>query len=401
MPPAHQALLTGYNEDTGERDTVNTSGKMYGEYLQLNTLLNCQKLATEEGDRTRVHDEHLFIVTHQAYELWFKQILLEIDSIRELFGPKSMNEAQMLKIISRLNRCVAIWRLLLDQVMVLETMTPLDFLDFRSHLSPASGFQSLQFRLMENKLGLKQLNRVRYNRSHYMEVFKDEESCKALIASEEEPSLLDMLERWLSRTPGLEPNQFNFWKRFQTSVHIMLEDIRYDADNVLDKQLKQEMLEDAERQREVFETLFDIDQHNILVARGERRMSHQALQGAMMIYLYRDEPRFNQPYQLLTLLMDLDSLMSKWRYNHVLMVQRMLGNKPGTGGSSGYHYLRSTVSDKYRVFIDLFNLSSFLIERRYIPPLTAVMKRRLSVMEDQILKQNGVEQDQAGKQEEE
>nr|XP_023018705.1 tryptophan 2,3-dioxygenase-like [Leptinotarsa decemlineata] len=97
-----------------------------------------------------------------------------------------------------------------------------------------------------------------------------------------------------------------------------------------------------------------------------------------MITFYRDEPRFSQPHQILTLLMDIDSLITKWRYNHMLMVQRMIGaTQLGTGGSSGYQYLRSTLSDRYKVFVDLFNLSTFLIPRSYIPPLDDNMKNHL------------------------
>lgn len=96
-----------------------------------------------------------------------------------------------------------------------------------------------------------------------------------------------------------------------------------------------------------------------------------------MIYFYRDEPRFNQPFQILQLLMDIDSHLIKWRYNHLMMVQRMIGSKMGTGGTSGYQYLRSTVSDRYKVFVDLFNLSNFLIPRDRIPPLSSSMKVRL------------------------
>ncbi|KAG8239902.1 hypothetical protein J437_LFUL019496 [Ladona fulva] len=120
-------------------------------------------------------------------------------------------------------------------------------------------------------------------------------------------------------------------------------------------------------------------------SRGERRFSHKALQGAIMITFYRDEPRFSQPHQLLTLLMDIDSLITKWRYNHVIMVQRMIGSQHlGTGGSSGYQYLRSTLSDRYKVFLDLFNLSTFLIPRTHIPPLTKGMKNKLSMRDDEL-----------------
>ncbi|XP_037086365.1 tryptophan 2,3-dioxygenase-like [Pollicipes pollicipes] len=91
------------------------------------------------------------------------------------------------------------------------------------------------------------------------------------------------------------------------------------------------------------------------------------------------EPRFNQPYQLINLLMDIDELLIKWRNNHVQIVQRMIGSQQvGTGGSSGYQYLRATVSDRYKVFLDLFNLSTFLIPRQYVPPLSRAMQFRLS-----------------------
>ena len=91
-------------------------------------------------------------------------------------------------------------------------------------------------------------------------------------------------------------------------------------------------------------------------------------------------PRFSQPHQILAALMDIDSLITKWRYNHVLMVQRMIGSQQlGTGGSSGYQYLKSTLSDRYKVFLDLFNLSTFLIPRHMIPSLTKQMKTKLSI----------------------
>lgn len=134
------------------------------------------------------------------------------------------------------------------------------------------------------------------------------------------------------------------------------------------------------KQKETFDSIMDADMHKACVNRGERRLKHEAFQGALMIALYRDEPRFHQPFQILTLLTDIDSLLTKWRYNHVMIVQRMIGSKTGSGGSSGYLYLRSTVSDRYKVFIDLFNLSTFLLPRPYIPPLTNKMKKRLSII---------------------
>jgi tryptophan 2,3-dioxygenase len=103
-------------------------------------------------------------------------------------------------------------------------MTPLDFMDFRDHLSPASGFQSMQFRLLENKLGVKSENRVKYN-EHYMKVFADdEEKLSEIVKSENEPTLCELVQRWLERTPGLEEDGFNFWGKFQDSVKALLDE---------------------------------------------------------------------------------------------------------------------------------------------------------------------------------
>ncbi|CAH1778039.1 unnamed protein product [Owenia fusiformis] len=371
----------------GDQSGVNNvikGSRVYGEYLQLNKVLDAQDLASSKAGKP-VHDEHLFIITHQAYELWFKQIILEVDSVRQMFASSVLDEKHTLRIISRLNRIVLILNLLVDQFVILETMTPLDFMEFRGHLAPASGFQSLQFRLLENKLGIKQENRVRYNQQHYMEVFHDDPSVKALEDSVSSPSLLDLVQSWLSRTPGLELEGFNFWEKFEQAANWWLDEEFYQsAQDATDPDIKKMKMDEYKKQKETFESIFNEEVYEMAIKRGERRLSHKAFQGAMMIFLYRDEPRFHQPSQLLSLLMDIDSLLTKWRYNHVMLVQRMLGSKVGTGGSSGYQYLRSTVSDRYKVFVDLFNLSTYLIPVNYIPPLTFIMKTRLSIATDNL-----------------
>ncbi|CAG7821108.1 unnamed protein product [Allacma fusca] len=359
-----------------------SEGLLYGEYLQLDKVLDAQRLVSAEHNN-EVHDEHLFIITHQAYELWFKQILFEVDSIRELFIQTELDERRMLEILKRTQRCVLILKLLVDQVMILETMTPLDFMEFRHYLSPASGFQSLQFRLLENKLGVRQENRAKYNQAHYLNVFSDGPQAKQLRDSEIEPSLCDLVQRWLERTPGLEEVGFNFWQKYQKVVEKVLDVEEQNAKRETNnEQVRATLLHNISKKKEQFESVFDPKIHDALVQRGERRFSHKALRGAILITFYRDEPRFNQPHQLLTALTDIDALITKWRYNHVMLVQRMLGSQQlGTGGSSGYHYLRSTLSDRYKVFLDLFNLSTFLIPRAFIPPLTQQMRYRLSLVE--------------------
>ncbi|XP_063413198.1 tryptophan 2,3-dioxygenase-like isoform X1 [Mytilus trossulus] len=385
----------------GQQPKMNGVPDSYREYLQLEKLLKCQTMSSSIAGKP-VHDEHLFIITHQAYELWFKQILFEVDSVRESFMMPVLDENQMLKIVNRLSRVVLILKLMVDQFMILESMTPLDFLEFRQHLSSASGFQSLQFRLMENKLGIKEENRVKYNQQHYMKVFKDEESKQMLADSITSPPLLTLLEKWLERTPGLtdhEKADFNFWERYKTAVYQWIEnDWHTPYMEEKDPKQKEILLAEYNKQKDSFESIFTAEKYNVYVERGERRINHKAFQGALMISLYRDEPRFNQPFQMITLLMDIDSLITKWRYNHVMMVQRMIGSKIGTGGSSGYHYLRSTISDRYKVFVDLFNLSTFLIPRQYIPPLTRSMKRTLSTVSTSRLPETEELSDQLDKQ---
>lgn len=117
------------------------------------------------------HEEHLFIVMHQTYELWFKQILHELDSIIELFGRATLPERFMAIVVNRLERTVSILKILVDQVTILETMDPLDFLEFREKLSPASGFQSVQFRVLENRLGMFQDSRIQYQVIIYQFLF--------------------------------------------------------------------------------------------------------------------------------------------------------------------------------------------------------------------------------------
>ena len=119
----------------------------------------------------------LFIIVHQTYELWFKQLLFELDSVLETFSQNHIDESQMGTAVARLERIVSIQKYINGQVDVLETMTPLDFLDFREYLYPASGFQSFQWRCLETKLGLKAEQRLVYNQQpFYSQLQQDQQS---------------------------------------------------------------------------------------------------------------------------------------------------------------------------------------------------------------------------------
>ncbi|KAG8454013.1 hypothetical protein GDO86_000587 [Hymenochirus boettgeri] len=376
------SLEDNKNEDKSQEglNKASKGGLIYGDYLQLDKVLTAQELQSEKKGN-KIHDEHLFIITHQAYELWFKQILWELDSVREIFQNGHVrDERNMLKVVTRIHRISMILKLLVEQFSVLETMTAMDFFDFRDYLAPASGFQSLQFRLLENKIGVPEILRVPYNRRHYRDNFKGETN-ELLLKSEQEPTLLGLVEAWLQRTPGLEEEGFNFWGKLETNIYRGIEEELQTAKGKPDSEDKEELLAELQKQKEIFTALFDEKRHEHLLSKGERRLSYKALKGALMIYFYREEPRFQVPFQLLSSLMDIDTLMTKWRYNHVCMVHRMIGSKAGTGGSSGYHYLRSTVSDRYKVFVDLFNLSTYLVPRHWVPRLNPSIHKFLFTAE--------------------
>lgn len=352
-------------------------GVYYHDYLQLAKVLNAQTPRSKEHG-VEAHDETLFIIVHQVYELWFKQILHEIKSIINIFSSNFIEERDLGIVVNRLNRVTEIQKILIDQIRILETMSPADFLEFRGFLTPASGFQSVQFRVLENYLGLPNSHRVHYHNTSYLNYFKEDHQTQ-LEETMEQQSLLQLVVAWLERTPFIEFGEFDFWKEYRLAVEKMLDaDREMTMSNpLLDDTSRTEQLKSHEKTEMAFQALFDEEKYNQLYEKGEKRLSYRACKAALFIYLYRDQPVLNLPYRFLTLLTDIDELLTTWRYRHVMMVQRMIGVKLGTGGSSGYYYLKSTLSDNYKVFLDLFHLSTYLIPHSKLPVLTDDVKRNL------------------------
>ncbi|HEY5890944.1 MAG TPA: tryptophan 2,3-dioxygenase family protein [Acidimicrobiia bacterium] len=340
----------------------------YGDYLQLDKLLDAQSLESTKAGQTE-HDEMLFIIVHQAYELWFKQILWELDDLLRMFSREAVAEGDMGRVVSRLRRITEIQKLLIQQISVLETMTPLDFLDFRDRLFPASGFQSAQFRKVENKLGMRREDRMLFEGGAYVERF-DEDDRKAVEATEQGATLFDKVEEWLERTPFLEHGQFNFWEAYQEAVRQRLNadrDVVASNPNLTAEQ-KEGQLKDFEVTMRQYESVFDESKHDSVSKRGERKFSHRAFQAALFINLYRDLPALQEPHRMLELLMDLDEGFTAWRYRHAQMALRMIGRRIGTGGSAGAKYLEKS-AERSKVFSDLFNVTTFLVPHRDRPEL--------------------------------
>lgn len=242
-----------------------------------------------------------------------------------------------------------------------------------------ASLQSVQFRLVENKLGLPQSARLAYGHRGYCTYLAGKDAGK-VQESEKEPSLHDLVEAWLERTPFLAIGTFNWWKHYEGAVKHMLDEderaIRANSHMIAAEMLAAQ-LKELEAQREHYAALFNEDKYKVLQEKGERRLSYRAMQAALLITLYQTEPILHLPYKLISTLVDIDENFTLWRYRHALMVHRQLGLKMGTGGSSGYHYLRAT-AERHKIFQDLTNMATFLIPRALLPPLPEDVKAKLT-----------------------
>jgi tryptophan 2,3-dioxygenase len=254
----------------------------YSSYLALDEVLGAQR------PRSHEHDEMLFIVIHQVYELWFKQLLHELGELQARLEAGDTPHA-----VRTLRRILTILKVVVAQIDVLETMTPSQFTSFRARLDAASGFQSAQFRLIEAVLGRRDRRVV----EHYPEGSPEREE---IAAAMRRPSLFDSFLRYLAEHGHAIP--------------------------------------EGVARRDVGEPL---------------RQSEEVQD--LLLRVYRDD---SGPATVCEHLVDLDEGVQEWRYRHVKMVERTIGARSGTGGSSGAAYLRTTVG--HPAFPDLWAIRSQL-----------------------------------------
>jgi tryptophan 2,3-dioxygenase len=335
----------------------------YGDYLQLNKVLEAQHPKSDEAGAP-AHDEMLFIITHQAYELWFKQMVHELNSIRHILAKPSINDnsSDIYTVVHRLKRISSIWDLCIKQIDVIETMTPLDFLDFRDYLRPASGFQSFMFKTLEVLMGLTYENR--FGKAFYQQHLQPAH-IKQLADLEKEPSLLLLIEKWLRRMPFFNRQYWGLAEEMPLTAHEHPFWMNYRSI------YKNAVLRDEEEQLKAFDRYFMDDREDT-----GSRLSCRANRAALFILLYRDFPLLTMPFQLLDTLILIDELMSTWRTRHINMVLRMLGARKGTGGSSGASYLKAS-RDKHYVFSELAAINTFLIERKSLPAIPEELSNHL------------------------
>lgn len=357
-------------------DDKKPPGLYYREYLQLDKILEAQELESEKVGKP-AHDEMLFIITHQTYELWFKQIVFEFHEVIRILSEDVVEDKKMGRMLHLLARIKTIQRVLIEQIEVIETITPLDFLEFRDLLVPASGFQSIMFKRIEIMMGIRMENRIPTDCAFFKTRLSYSDQ-KRLADVEERANLLELVDQWLQRAPLYNVEGFDFWQSYSEAVEKMLasdaEIIR--ANRTLSDKDKQAQLHEIEKTHSRFKSMLDEGEYEKLRSEGEFRFSHKGFLAALFINLYRDEPLLYTGFRFLTLLVDIDSLFTRWRQRHAVMVHRMLGTKIGTGGSSGTGYLEATTA-KNRVFLDLFNLSTLLIPREDLPPLRKDVRKEL------------------------
>ncbi|QYO67667.1 tryptophan 2,3-dioxygenase [Leptolyngbya sp. 7M] len=235
----------------------------YNKYLKVRELIQLQETLSEPAS----HDELLFIIIHQTYELWFKQLLHELDACIGW-----IDEGRLFRANHSLRAAVSIEKILVTQIHILETMAPIGFLEFRDKLNPASGFQSMQFRELEFSSGAKD--------ERILESFKEDEfAYERLKKRFISPSLAD-----------------TFWSLLQ--------------------------------------------RNGFAVATNEERV-------AAIVEILTHPEKYADIYNMQDLLIEHDELIISWRYNHIQMVERMLGMKRGTGGSDGVGYLMTTLKKKF------------------------------------------------------
>jgi tryptophan 2,3-dioxygenase len=259
----------------------------YNKYLRVPDLITLQDCLSDPVH----HDELLFITIHQAYELWFKVVLLEIDQAITL-----MNEDRPAAAERALRRIVEIEKLLVNQIHILETMSPISFLEFRDQLNPASGFQSMQFREIEFSSGLKD--------AHILSEFRND------------PFAYDRLSLRFSQ-PGLGEAFYGLLRR-----------------KGLDAPADDDAIDETERKQRY----------------GQRTR-------AVLELLTHFEERYEE-FKLGEALLEHDEFFSLWRSHHIKMVERMVGAKRGTGGSEGIGYLRTTLDKKF--FPELWEARTYL-----------------------------------------
>jgi tryptophan 2,3-dioxygenase len=354
-----------------------TAAPNYADYLKLDQLLGLQSgIDPDESDL--IPDELLFIVVHQALELWFKIVLRELRLARNNLAEPKVPENRIPHVVHHLRRVNRVLELAIDHFKVMETLTPQDFLGFREKITPASGFQSAQMREIEILLGIGDEQRVRYGKvdplSHLKDLAEASPRAKAnwarIQATLAEKTLQSALRDWLYRTPihGSKPGDADDTAVVDRFIDEYL--TQYDA--LLDRQatsLEKNLPDPGDARKRLNQSKAATARHLRAedVDLEERARTGRIRAGLLFVESYRDLPLLAWPRLLIDTVVELEQLLLLWRSRHARMVERMIGRRVGTGGSSGVDYLDKTT--KIRIFTDLWAIRTVLIPKADLPKL--------------------------------
>lgn len=350
----------------------------YWDYLKLDQLLSLQG-GLEEHDGQVEPDELHFIIVHQAFELWFKLVLRELRLARDYLAAPRVAEEAIPHVVHHLGRVNEIFRLLVDQFAIMETLTPQDFLAFRDKLVPASGFQSFQMREIELVLGLEDAQRVVEGGLDPMRTLErmarqspgGAGAWAKIDAARRETTLLDGLRRWLHRTPiqGSSPGD----PGDEDAVDAFLADYlaRLEGTGGLAATKLKEIpgTDAAETDRRIAAGQSQARTFLLALDRpeAERARVKRTRAGLVFIESYRRLPLLAWPRLLIDTVVELEEQLVLWRTRHARMVERVIGRRVGTGGSSGVDYLDQTA--RYRIFGELWTVRTLLLPRDDLPAL--------------------------------
>jgi tryptophan 2,3-dioxygenase len=353
--------------------------RTYWDYLQLPELLNLQ--AGFEADEQHLDPDELhFILVHQTMELWFKLLLSEVRLARDHLAAPHVDEEHIPLVVHHLRRIHSILELCTQQFKVVETLTPQDFLEFRDKLIPASGFQSFQLREIEVLLGLEDSQREMEGFGDPLEAIRrlaGDSAGGAMATSRieqarEELHLRSALRRWLYRTPiqGSEPDDPGDAAAVTQFINEYLVAMADQGDKVSEQLVKSGVItkevadeKGAATHEAAHDFLFaeDIDD-------AETRAQVSRVRAAILfIESYRALPLLAWPRVLIDAIVELEEQLVLFRTRHARMVERVIGRRIGTGGSSGVDYLDRTT--RYRVFRELWAVRTILLPRSALPKL--------------------------------
>ena len=337
----------------------------YADYLQLHELLELQG-----DDRNINSDEMHFIIVHQTFELWFKQVIRELSEARNILGGDHVPEDDIPRAVDHLGRTTEIFRLMANQWTVLETLTPQGFLAFRDGLGSASGFESFQMREFEILLGLDNDDRIggMDPLSSFRRMAEGDERSATILARLEnavsQPSLYESMMNWVERTPimGSSYGSKGDAENVRAYIETHLEAHRAVCEEAAERSAgwgAGDPSKMAARMAAAHDGAV-----SFLMPEGE---VSRARAGLLFIESYRELPLLTWPRTLIDAIVELEESMVKWRHSHARMVERIMGRRIGTGGTSGVDYLDAT--SQYRIFKDLWGVRTILVKPEKRPAL--------------------------------